>query len=168
MFGAGDISWLCIGELRPRPPGATPQPSWAEMSALHDVHAKQLRAFLDPAAVDKVIYRLNMSSTAVRSTHSARRVSSMKQGLFRALPYDVEGFAAFLVHCRCLGVLMFWKESRDYALLADAQKRTALAERIIERYLTPGAEWELTLLDLTYLTSGSDGLAPRLAEWELT
>lgn len=56
----------------------------------------------------------------------------------------MDGFATFLADTKSLSALLFWKEAEDYTTLFGVQERQAAAEKIFDRYLKVGAEYEVT------------------------
>jgi hypothetical protein len=108
----------------------------------HSLEAIQLSHLLHSPELDRIAYSLNAAHQATR----ARAKSVVRTAKFDQLALDIEGFASFLGHARCLGVLLFWKESLDYARATDEKERVVIGQRIHDRYLQPGGEWETSAL----------------------
>ena len=65
-------------------------------------------------------------------------------GESKNLSYDIDGFTSFLSEKKALSTLLFWKDVEDYTALFGVQERVRTAEKIFERYIKAGAEYEVT------------------------
>ena len=99
------------------------------------VQTYQLGKVLDPKQLDKIIYQ---AGTGYQS--ASQRVSSSQQ-----LTFDLDGFATFLQQSLCLSVLLFWKEAEEYLNMFSQKERAACAQKVFQRYLKKGAEYEVNL-----------------------
>jgi len=93
---------------------------------------------LDPKSLDKIIYQAGIGYQAASST----RVSAASAG---ALEFDISGFSTFLSQSKCLSVLLFWKEAEEYLNMFSQKERAACSQKIFQRYLKHGAEYEINL-----------------------
>ena len=116
------------------------------------VQTYQLGKVLDPKQLDKIIYQ---AGTGYQS--ASQRVSSSQQ-----LTFDIDGFATFLQQSLCLSVLLFWKEAEEYLNMFSQKDRAACAQKIFQRYLKRGAEFEVNLAGVNDATV--EGIAAKLAK----
>ena len=107
-------------------------------SRFGSVSQYQLEKQLDPQQLDKIIYQPGCSySSAVAGQHAA---SANDQ-----LEFNLSGFSQHLARSQCLGVLLFWKEAEEYLNMFSQGDRAACAQRIFQRYMRRGAEFEINL-----------------------
>ena len=96
----------------------------------------QLDRCLDAKTLDKLIFQ--MANTA--ETRKTSGLSSTDQG---KLSYDIEGFAAYLRQQQALSTLLFWKDCEDFTAIFGSEDRSKAATKVYDRYLAPGAEYEV-------------------------
>lgn len=92
---------------------------------------------LDPKQLDTIIYQAGVGY----QTAGRRRPSIATS----RLSVDIHGFAEFLAQSKCLSVLLFWKEAEGYLNMFSQKERAACAQKIFQRYLKKGAEYEVNL-----------------------
>lgn len=102
----------------------------------HTVKTYQLDKCLDPKQLDKIIYQAGLGYS--QATTSQRQSGG-------EMSFDIDGFATYLKHSRCLGVLLFWKEAEEYLNMFSQKERAACAQKIFQRYLKAGTEYEINL-----------------------
>jgi len=115
---------------------AAPSPT-GERRLSASVKTYQLDKCLDPKQLDKIIYQAGIG---YQSASSSTRASQNGP-----LSFDIDGFAVFLTQSRCLSVLLFWKEAEEYLNMFSQKERAACAQKIFQRYLKKGAEYEINL-----------------------
>jgi len=71
----------------------------------------------------------------------------------KKLNYDVDGFSTYLAESKSISTLLFWKECEDYTTLFGVQERAKTAEKIYERYIMEGAEFEVASKDAAVVNS---------------
>ena len=106
-------------------------------SRFGSVQQYQLEKQLDPQQLDKIIYQPGCSySTAVAGQHATSAT---------ATEFNLSGFSQHLARSQCLSVLLFWKEAEEYLNMFSQGDRAACAQRIFQRYMRKGAEFEINL-----------------------
>jgi len=101
----------------------------------------KLNQCLDAKALDKIIYQLTSSAEA---RQKSRIGGSNSAATGQRLDYTIEGFVKFLTDSKAVNTLLFWKDAEEYSTLFGDEERKVSAEKIYERYLKPGAEFEMT------------------------
>lgn len=94
---------------------------------------------LDPKQLDAIIYQAGVGYQSASTSQRKTPATSS------ALSLDIHGFAAFLTQSKCLSVLLFWKEAEEYLNMFSQKERAACAQKIFQRYLKRGAEYEVNL-----------------------
>ena len=105
-----------------------------------NVQQYQVDKMLDPKSLDKIIYQAGVGYTTAGSS----RVTT-SAGADGHMDFDITGFSAFLSRSKCLSVLLFWKEAEEYLSMFSQKERAACAQKIFQRYLKKGAEYEVNL-----------------------
>ena len=106
-------------------------------SRFGSVQQYQLEKQLDPQQLDKIIYQPGCSySTAMAGQHATSAT---------ATEFNLSGFSQHLARSQCLSVLLFWKEAEEYLNMFSQGDRAACAQRIFQRYMRKGAEFEINL-----------------------
>lgn len=102
----------------------------------------QLDQCLSAKAMDKIINTVSVADARQKNL-VAQKSNIGNQSDRKALSYDVDGFAKFLADNKAISTLLFWKEVEDFTTLFGVQERAKAAEKIFERYLKEGAEYEV-------------------------
>ena len=115
-------------------------------SRFGSVSQYQLEKQLDLQQLDKIIYQPGCSySSAVAGQHAASATDQLE--------FNLSGFSQHLARSQCLGVLLFWKEAEEYLNMFSQGDRAACAQRIFQRYMRRGAEFEINLSGIKTLPS---------------
>lgn len=101
----------------------------------------QLDQCLSAKAMDKLIYQMSSTAEARQKTKTNHLKSKADEA---PMSYDIDGFSQFLAQQKAVSTLLFWKDAEDYTTLFGAQERSKTAEKIFQRYLEKGAEYEIT------------------------
>jgi len=116
----------------------------------------KLNQCLDAKALDKIIYQLTSSAEA---RQKSRIGGSNSTSAGQPLEYGIEGFVKFLTDSKAVNTLLFWKDAEEYSTLFGDEERKVSAEKIYERYLKPGAEFEMTSVSAETSKAISQALA---------
>lgn len=118
------------------------------------VQQYQLDKQLDPQQLNKIIYQPGCSySTAVAGQLAASATT---------MEFNLSGFSQHLARSQCLSVLLFWKEAEEYLNMFSQGDRAACAQRIFQRYMRKGAEFEINLSGINDVTVA--GIEAKLAK----
>jgi len=101
------------------------------------VQQYQLDKQLDPQQLNKIIYQPGCSYATAVAGQRVAPVATME--------FNLHGFSQYLARSQCLSVLLFWKEAEEYLHLFSQGDRAACAQRIFQRYMRNGAEFEINL-----------------------
>lgn len=123
-------------------------------SSCSSVQLYHLDKALDPAQLDKIIYQAGCNYATATTGRLA--------GASTNLDFDITGFSRYLASSKCLSVLLFWKEAEEYLNMFSQKDRAACAQKIFQRYLKRGAEFEVNLAGVSDATV--EGIAAKLAK----